>query len=93
MSVRGICGILTCLAPRPLTQLSGGFEDTTHFPGVGSWCWKDQSRRCFQIIMVMFDLPGDPLKDRCKGLMFISSNSELSLSEEVSTQEAFVKNV
>lgn len=42
---------------------------------------------------VCFDLPGGPLKARSKGLVFLSPNSDLSLGEEVSTQEAFVKNV
>jgi len=42
---------------------------------------------------LFLDLSGGSLKGWCKGLLFISPNSELSLGEEVSTQEAFIKHV
>ena len=47
---------LTSLVPWSPTQLKGGFADATHFPGVGYGCWKNQSRPCFQIIIVRLDL-------------------------------------
>lgn len=81
-------------SPHSFSSLMTVLKMASQFPSMCLWFWKEQSRlccNCFFFFFFCFDLSAGSLKDWCKALAFVLSNSEPFQDGKVDKQRYSLK--